>query len=54
MKNKETREWEPFFLSNNQETPHPERHEHDGRSEEVHHLGWKTVPTGTTKLYSPS
>jgi hypothetical protein len=34
----------PLFLLNDQETPCPERHEHDGRIEVVHHLTGKLLP----------
>jgi len=39
----------PLFLSNNKETPCPEKHEHDRRSEVMHHvtLSWDTVWCGT-------
>jgi hypothetical protein len=33
LENKSSGKWVSFFLSNYQETPSPERHEHDGRSE---------------------
>jgi len=44
--NKGGRECFPLFLSNDQETPCPERHKHNERSEVVYHLTG-TVPTGT-------
>jgi hypothetical protein len=36
----------PLFLSNDQETPCPERHKHDRRSEVVHHRTGKLFPQG--------
>jgi hypothetical protein len=36
----------PLFLSKDQETPCPERHKHDRRSEVVHHLTGKLFPQG--------
>jgi hypothetical protein len=36
--NKGAREWVLLFLSKNQETSCPERHERDARNEMVHHL----------------
>jgi len=41
---REAREWVPLFLSNDQETPCPERHKHDGKSEVVHRLTGKLCP----------
>jgi hypothetical protein len=38
-------EWFPFTLSNDQETPCPERQEHDGRNGVVHRVTRKTLPT---------
>jgi hypothetical protein len=46
LENKEAMKWVPLFLPNNQETPSPEWHKHDGKSEVVHHL--------TGKLFSHS
>jgi len=44
----------PLFLANDQETPCPEMHEHDGRSEMVPHLMGKLSPQGhDTKHCSP-
>jgi hypothetical protein len=40
------KKWVPLFLSNDQETPCPERHEHNRRSEVVHHLTVKLFPQG--------
>jgi len=36
----------PLFLSNDQETPCPEKHEHDRRSEVAHHVIGKLFPQG--------
>jgi hypothetical protein len=44
LENEEPREWVSFFLPNNQETPCPERHEHSGKSEMMHHLTGKLFP----------
>jgi len=45
----------PLILSNNKETPCPERHEHDGRSGVVHHLTGKIYPqVHDSKQCSPS
>jgi hypothetical protein len=41
LENDGVREWPPLFLSNDQETPCPKRHEHNGRSGLVHHLTGK-------------
>jgi hypothetical protein len=38
LENEGAREWIPFFLSNDQETPCLERYKCVGRSEAVHHL----------------
>jgi hypothetical protein len=46
LENERAREWVPLFLSNNQETPCPERHKHNGRSEVMHYLTGR-LPTGT-------
>jgi hypothetical protein len=55
LKNKGPREWVPFFLSNDQETPSPERYEHNGRNELGHHLTGKLFPQGRDiKQCSPS
>jgi hypothetical protein len=54
LENKGAREWVPFFLFNDQETPCPERHEHDGRSGVVHRLTGKFFSQGNgTKQCSP-
>jgi hypothetical protein len=39
--NEGARKWVPFFLASDQETPCPERYEHNGISEVVHHLTGK-------------
>jgi hypothetical protein len=40
------REWVLLFISNDHETPCPERHQHCGRSEVVHHLNGKLFVQG--------
>jgi hypothetical protein len=44
LENEGTREWFPLFLSIDQETPVPKRHEHDGRNEVVYHRTGKLFP----------
>jgi hypothetical protein len=45
----------PLFLSKDQETSCSEKHEHDRRNEEVHHLTRKLLPQGhDAKQCSPS
>jgi hypothetical protein len=40
----------PLFLSNDQETPCPEKHEHEGRSEVMHHLSGKMYHMEMTQI----
>jgi hypothetical protein len=55
LENERSREWVPFFLSNDPKTPCPKRYEHDGRKEVVHHLTGKLFPQGhESKQCSPS
>jgi hypothetical protein len=44
VENKGAREWIPIFISNDQETPCPERQEHEGTSGVVHRLTGKEFP----------
>jgi hypothetical protein len=48
-KNMGAREWVPLLLSNDQETPCPERHEHK-RSEMMHDVTGKLFPQGRYKV----
>jgi len=40
------RKWESLFITNDQEIACPEKHEHDGRGEVLHHLTEKLFPQG--------
>jgi hypothetical protein len=46
LENEGAREWDPFFLTNNQEVPCPERYEHSGTSEVLHYHTLKLFPQG--------
>jgi hypothetical protein len=49
------RKWVLLYLSKYEETPCPEWHQHDWRSDEVYHVTLKLFPQGhDTKQCSPS
>jgi hypothetical protein len=46
LENEGARELVPLFVSNDQESTSPERHQHSGRNEVVHHLTRKLFSQG--------
>jgi hypothetical protein len=44
--NEGAKAWVPLYLSNDQKTPYSEMHQHDGRSELMHHLIGKLFSQG--------
>jgi hypothetical protein len=53
LENEGTREWVSLFLSNDQETTCPERHDPDGRGEVVHHVTGKLSHRDMTQPGTP-